>query len=105
MAIFYRATIWSDWICEMIRLTCPPSDAETRIFQQANNIATDALAPCVTRSPAAILLNIWDKQVLISQEGRFQLPVFVWCWEIVKNIYIYFHIFSNTFGMIIINML
>ena len=41
------------------------SDVEARIFwkNMVNAMATDAMAPCITRPSAIMLLNMWDKQV------------------------------------------
>ena len=36
-------------------------------------MATDALAPCVTRPPAAMVLTILDKPVIAFHEEGFQL--------------------------------
>ena len=56
-----------------------PSGAETRIFQENYDItmAADALAPCVARTSAAMLLTIWYKQVCVSHAEIFE-------WSLLK---------------------
>ena len=49
---------------------------------QVNTMAADALDPCVTRSSAAMILNMPDKQVCGE---RCQLPLWSRCWEMIKN--------------------
>ena len=44
---------------------------EDRIF--SDTISTDALAPCVTKSLAAMVLSMAYKQVLAFHKERFQL--------------------------------
>ena len=34
-------------------------------------MAADALAPCVAKSPAAMVLTMWDKRVLVFHEEGF----------------------------------
>ena len=48
-----------------------PSDAGSRIFwdNKAYTLAADALAPCVTRSSVAIVLNIQDKDISHNSQG------------------------------------
>ena len=43
------------------------SDAGARMFREneVNSIDADALAPCVSRSSAAMILTVQDKQVLV----------------------------------------
>ena len=40
---------------------------------------------CIARSSAIILLNIWDKEVIVFLEEIFQLSAACHCWEIVEN--------------------
>ena len=53
-----------------------PSD-ESGIFQddQVNIIAANALAPCITRSSAAMVLAMQDKQVFVFHKVGFQIWV------------------------------
>ena len=37
-----------------------------------NDIAANALAPCVARPSVVLLLNMWDKWVLVVQEYEFK---------------------------------
>ena len=48
---------------------------ETRIFQdnQVNTMADDALAPCVPKTSAVMVLALQIKQVIFFHEQRFQL--------------------------------
>ena len=48
--------------------------AETGIFQESNTntLAADALAPCITRSLAPMLLTMQDQWVLVFHEGGCQ---------------------------------
>ena len=52
------------------------SGVEPWIFQAnlANTMAADALAPCVARASAAMVLSLWNQQVLIINKERFQSP-------------------------------
>ena len=50
-----------------------PSGAEDGIFQENKvNSVADALAPCVARSSAAMVLTVQDNDILIFHEARFQ---------------------------------
>ena len=42
-----------------------PFGAETRIFSGSyvSTMATDALAPCITRTPVAVLLTMWGRWI------------------------------------------
>ena len=53
-----------------------------------NKVTADALAPCITKSPAAMVLYKQDKQVLVFWMEKFQLPEHSQCSEIrqVTNI-------------------
>ena len=61
-----------------------PLGVESRILQDnlVDAMAVDALAPCVTRSSATIVLNMQDKWILDFCKEGFQLPVPSPCWEI-----------------------
>ena len=48
-------------------------------------MTTDALAPCITRSSAATILAMWNRQVLVFHEGGFQLPVSYRCGGMTEN--------------------
>ena len=64
-----------------------PFGAELGMFRDnsLNIITSDALAPCITRSSAAVVLTAQDKQVLVFLGGGFQWPGSSWCWEMVEN--------------------
>ena len=69
-----------NWLKHSIKIECNSLNlrgAEIVIFwdNQVNTIAADALATCVARSSAAMILIMQDKQVLVIHEERFQLPV------------------------------
>ena len=51
-------------------------------------MSADALAPC---SPVAMILAMWNKQVLVFQEEGFQLRCIVSVkeWYKLKNIFIF----------------
>ena len=57
--------------------------AETRLFlaDWVNTMFIDALAPCITRSSATMVLIMKDKQVLVFHKNGFQCPVPSPCWE------------------------
>ena len=61
-----------------------PSGAETRILWDSwvNVMATDALAPWISRSSPTMLLTMQDKRVLVFNKNFFQLPVPSQCWQI-----------------------
>ena len=48
-------------------------------------MAADALAPCVPRPSAAMVLNMQSKQVVVFHEAKFQTPVPSPCYEIMKK--------------------
>ena len=56
---------------------------------KVNAMAADVLAPCVTRSSAAVLLMIQDKWVIVFRGGGFWLLVSSWCQKMIEN--------TNTF--------
>ena len=49
-------------------------------------MASDAMAPNITRSSAIMKLTMQDKQVLVFHEGGFQLGMPSWCSEMIENI-------------------
>ena len=52
------------------------SGIKARMFceNKVNIMAADALAPCsITRPSAAVLMTVWDKQVLVFHDEKFQL--------------------------------
>ena len=75
-----------------------PSGAKTGIIHEnlVNTIAADALAPCVARSSAAMLLIMWDHQVLVFDEQEFLVLVPSRCREKMENIKTYFYVLSET---------
>ena len=48
-------------------------------------MGADAVAPCVARSSAAMVLAMQDNQVLVFQVEGFQLLVSSPSWEITEN--------------------
>ena len=44
-----------------------------------------ALAPCVTRSSAAMVLNMQCRHILVFYKDEFQLPVPSWYWGMIGN--------------------
>ena len=64
-----------------------PFDAAARIVQQnkVNIMAAEALAPCVARTSAAMVLNMQNKQVFAFYEERFHLRQPYQCWERIDN--------------------
>ena len=50
---------------------------EIGIFHEnyVNNMATDALAPGVAMTSAAMVMTMHDKEVLVFHEGGFQLSI------------------------------
>ena len=53
--------------------TLNPADAQNRLLcvNKVNTMATDTLPPYIARSSAAIVLTMWDKQVLVFHEEGF----------------------------------
>ena len=80
-------------------LSFNPSGVGTRIFKEnwVNTMAADALAPCIARSSAAMVLTLQDKQV--SHKAGFLLPVPCHYLEIMENVYIFFHVSWNKLSM------
>ena len=48
-------------------------------------MAADALAPCVARASAAMILIMWDTQVLVIYDESFQGPVPLQYREMIEN--------------------
>ena len=55
----------------------------------------DYLAPCITRSSAAMVLNFYGKQVLVFHVEAFQLLVPSQFWEMIENGNIFVFFFSE----------
>ena len=76
-------------VCVTIVFACSGhvklSIAEKRIFQESlvNNVATDALAPCITRPSEVMILTMQSKQVLDFHGEGFRLPAPFQCWEMI----------------------
>ena len=51
-------------------------------------MVVDALAPCVARTSAAMILIVWNRQVLVLLKDGFQLPVSYQCGQMAENVYI-----------------
>ena len=49
-------------------------------------MAADALAPCVTKSSAAMVLIMQDEHVLVFHEEGFQQPAPSPFWEMMENV-------------------
>ena len=82
-----------------------PSATETYIFRKSavNTMATDASAPCVARTWAAMVLTIQDKLVLSFHEEDFQPPVPSRCWEKCRKCEYIFYVSSNIFNTVTVN--
>ena len=63
------------------------SDAQIRMFceNKVNALAADALAHCVARASAAMLLIMQDKCIFLFHQGEFQQSVPSQWWEMVQN--------------------
>ena len=48
-------------------------------------MAADHPATCLTRTSAAMVLNIQDKQLRVSYGEQFQLSALSQCWEFIEN--------------------
>ena len=68
------------------------SGAEPRISHDLPIMAADALAPCIARPSAAIVLNLYNIQVLVFHEDLCHYKV-----EQSQKIQIHFSVFSQTF--------
>ena len=53
-------------------------------FNKVNIMAADAMAPCVARSAAAMILAMQNRHVLVLHEEGFQLPVSCQCGGMIK---------------------
>ena len=64
--------------------------AEARIFQDndVNAMAADALAPYITRTPAAMILTIHDERMCSFEEEDCQLPATYQCRGIIANAHV-----------------
>ena len=64
-----------------------PFSAETGILQDkwVDTMAADALAPCVARASASMVLTMQDKQLLVFHKERFQRPVLSQDREMIEN--------------------
>ena len=49
-------------------------------------MVADALAPCVARTSAVMILPMWNRQVLVLLEEGFQLPVSYQCGGMTYNV-------------------
>ena len=58
-------------------LNVDASGALMRIFwdNKVNIFADDALAPCVTRPSAVMVLIMWDKQMFVFHKEEFKLSI------------------------------
>ena len=52
------------------------SAAKAIIFWEnhINSMAVDDLAPCTAKAPAALVMNMYDKHIVVLHEVGFQLP-------------------------------
>ena len=69
-------------------------------------MAADALAPCVTRTSTAMVLNMQYKQILVFNEEGFQQPAPSQCWKIIENANIFLtfiKIHSGRQGLVFID--
>ena len=53
-----------------------PYGTEYGIFWKnyVSSMAADALAPCLTKTPVAMILTMRDNQLLVFNKGKFQPP-------------------------------
>ena len=72
-----------------------PFGSDTKKFweNEVKTMSADALAPCITRTPATMVLTVLDKQFLVFHFEGFQLPVPILCWD-KKNMK-KFYVFTN----------
>ena len=49
-------------------------------------MTADAVAPCVARTPAAMILTMWNGYVLVLFEEGFQPPVSYQCGVMTQNV-------------------
>ena len=68
-------------------------DAESGIFveRQVHIRVVDALAPCIPRSSVALVLMMYDKQILVVNEDRILTICAILMWRDDKKILIYFY--------------
>ena len=60
-------------------------------MNQINTESADVLAPLVTRSSAAMVLTIQDKQILVLHVEGFQITTPFQFWEMMVNTNIIYH--------------
>ena len=56
-------------------------------------MTADALAPCVAKSTASMILTVQDKYILVFLKKIFQLTAPSQCWEMIQidaNIFLFF---------------
>ena len=59
-------------------------------YYKVNTMAADALAPCVARTSAAMILTMCKLDILDFLGNAFQQPVMFPLWEMMQNAYSYF---------------
>ena len=67
---------------------------------KANAMAVDALAPCIARVSATMVLNVKGKKVLVFHEEEFQLPPSSYFW----GMWIQFYVFQQQFDTTAVNV-
>ena len=62
---------------------------------QVNIIVADALAPCIARSSAPMILNVCNMDILVIIGSEFEQSVTFQCWAVMWNANVLFYIFSE----------
>ena len=78
---------------EVLNFPFDTSGGEPRVFQSnywVNAMIVDTLASCITRTSAAMVLTMLDKQVLIMHKERITLTAPSKFCEMIENMNIYF---------------
>ena len=68
-------------------------------FYWVNAMVADALAPCVTRTSATMVLTMKDKCVHVIHKEGFQVPAASQWWEMIENANI-FYVFLTHCGLV-----
>ena len=85
------------------------SGAANRIFwtNWVNTMAADALAPCIARSSATMVLTVQGKWIFVFHEDEFQLPTPSQWWVMIKyvNIHWWYLKINSGLGLITVILL
>ena len=76
----------------LVHKLCYHCNADTRLFQgnKINIMAADALAPCVTRPSAAIILSTINLDIIVFVSSAFQQPASFGSWRMLWHANIFF---------------